>query len=354
MTKTKILIASTLVPPQTGGAEKIAWEHARLLSQNPNYDVHLLTCTHRPKYIKNVHFHILPRTLLPTIYFATIGRLQIRKMLRKHSFDIIHCHMSLPWGYVFKNAHAKKIITFHGCEYLNKDIFFRHFAKEACKNASALISPSKWLSFYVQKQFGYQSMVIPNGIETSKYRISSANSVDESRILAQNGKPEKKIVLFVGRLIEMKGIWELLRAAKDLPQYEFWLVGRGKLKKNISLPNTKKFGYLTQEKLAQLYKKATICVFPSHHENFPTVALEALSAGKAIVATTGGFSEIIEDYKEGLLVPAKNSFALKKAIVELMEHPEQRIQFEQNALRKARQFDLGVMVNRYTSVYTNI
>lgn len=339
----KILIVSTLITPSEGGAEKIAWQTAKQLAAFKNNEVHVLTTTNNHEKYPGIKVHTIPKVPLLTVFYSTIGWPFIKKILSKHKFDIIHSHMSLPWGFVFRNCNSKKIITMHGCEYLNKNLLYKLFAKSAYKRTDSIISPSHWMRSYVKKHYGYDSKVISNSIDTSKYNI------------LKNIKKEKNVVLFVGRLIKIKGIIELVRVAQELKNFEFWFVGQGPLKKLLTLPNTKQLGYFSGDtKLIGFYNQATVCVFPSYKENFPVVGLEALACGKATIATKTGFSEIITNGVDGMLIKPKSSQELKAAIITLMRNPKLRQKFEKNARKRALQFDNKIIMKRYYSLYKTL
>jgi glycosyltransferase involved in cell wall biosynthesis len=163
------------------------------------------------------------------------------------------------------------------------------------------------------------------------------------------------VILFVGRFIRLKGVLELLQAARILPQYEFWLIGRsygGGSIKLPSLPNVRNLGF--QENVVPFYARARICAFPSHRENFPSVGLEAMACGKAIVATDLGFSEYIENGREGLLIKPFDVQGLVNSIRSLMENDEMRKTFERNARTKAEQYDWNVVLDRYKALYKSL
>jgi len=80
---------------------------------------------------------------------------------------------------------------------------------------------------------------------------------------------------------------------------------------------------------------ADIFVFPTYFELFPGVILEAMQFGKAIVTTfEGSIPEIIDNGKNGLLVPQKNPIALAEAIEILFHDPEKRKEMGKEAQRK--------------------
>lgn len=139
-----------------------------------------------------------------------------------------------------------------------------------------------------------------------------------------------------------------------MPQYEFWFVGNGSLEKEIKGKNVKNLGFKEGRGLVKAYNKAEICVFPSYWENLPMVGLEAMSCGKAIIATKLGFSEIIENGKEGLIIEPKNEKKLKQAIVRLMTNSKLRKKFERNTRKKALKYNWDMIVREYYKLYKRV
>jgi glycosyltransferase involved in cell wall biosynthesis len=115
--------------------------------------------------------------------------------------------------------------------------------------------------------------------------------------------------LFVGRLSEEKGVETVVRLARVLPDINFKIVGRGPQMEWLhrlahGLENIEFLGFRTGDELKQLYRDATAVLLPSRvHENFPLTSLEAMSAGKPLIASNvGGIPEIVEDRVNGFLV----------------------------------------------------
>jgi glycosyltransferase involved in cell wall biosynthesis len=128
-------------------------------------------------------------------------------------------------------------------------------------------------------------------------------------------------VLFVGQLAEEKGVWPLLKAAKELPKIKFKFVGRGgeeeKLKRAAAaLSNVEFIGFVQNEQLWNLYRGARCLVVPSlWPEVFGLVALEAMAAGKPVIASNiGGLPEVVLDRVSGLLTRPGSVFDLVEAI----------------------------------------
>jgi glycosyltransferase involved in cell wall biosynthesis len=95
-----------------------------------------------------------------------------------------------------------------------------------------------------------------------------------------------------------------------------------------------------------------VFVHPSWAESFPYVILEALSLGRAIVASdVGGIGEALVDGESGMLVPARDDRALAAAVVALLDDPARRSALGAQALRRSRRFTRSAMVEQLAGVY---
>ncbi|HBP00467.1 MAG: group 1 glycosyl transferase [Candidatus Uhrbacteria bacterium GW2011_GWF2_41_16] len=135
-------------------------------------------------------------------------------------------------------------------------------------------------------------------------------------------------ILFVGRLVEEKGIWTLLRAAKEMPDISFKIVGTGPEEKKLHLAgdrlsNVEFLGFRNKDEIWDLYRGARCVVVPSlWYEVFGLVALEAMAVGKPVVAShIGGLPEIVSDRTTGLLFPPGNTHALVETLRRLVDYP---------------------------------
>jgi glycosyltransferase involved in cell wall biosynthesis len=96
-------------------------------------------------------------------------------------------------------------------------------------------------------------------------------------------------------------------------------------------------------------------VMPSLTEGSPMALLEAMAAGRAIVATrVGGIPEILEDRRTALLVPAKNSEALAQAILELLTHQNTAVYLGGNAELEVKKYDVRAATKRIEAIYASL
>jgi glycosyltransferase involved in cell wall biosynthesis len=109
-----------------------------------------------------------------------------------------------------------------------------------------------------------------------------------------------------------------------------------------------------RDDIADLHSLTDIFVMPSLREGLPMALLEAMVAGKAIVASaTGGIPEAIVDGREGILVPPGDVDALARGLRALLTDRMRRRAFAAAALARARQeFTVQVMADRYLQLYT--
>ena len=171
-------------------------------------------------------------------------------------------------------------------------------------------------------------------------------------------------VLFVGWLIEAKGVRELLAAARNLPGAAFTLVG----------PDEPSFTAMIQDEIRalhdrvrvlparprdeifRLYREADVFVLPTWREGFPNVVIEAMAAGLPVVATpVGAIPEAIEDGKSGLLVPVNDTTALEAALRRLIDDPTLRRTLGAAARERAvAMFSLESVVARLGALYEDL
>jgi glycosyltransferase involved in cell wall biosynthesis len=134
-------------------------------------------------------------------------------------------------------------------------------------------------------------------------------------------------VAFIGRMSEEKGIREFLAAAARLPGIRFVVAGdpRGTdLTPDALPPNVSLRGFLTGERLEDVYNRARIVVCPSKcFEAFPNVIVEAMVRAKPVIASRiGAIPEIVEDDRTGVLVDPGEPGALADAIEKLWMRPD--------------------------------
>lgn len=139
--------------------------------------------------------------------------------------------------------------------------------------------------------------IIPNGVDKSAFKKGGRDNAREKLGLPK----EAKIVLFVGRFIPVKGVDNLIRVIKSLPDITFVVVGEGYLKKKI-VAETK--GVILREPTGDIHlycQAADVCLIPSLAEGYCLTAIEAYACETPIVGSNTG---IIPSLTEHVYEPA--------------------------------------------------
>ncbi len=144
-------------------------------------------------------------------------------------------------------------------------------------------------------------------------------------------------ILFVGTLEPRKGLGDLVRAWSALPAPRPRLVlcgDRGWRTRVQNLPGIEWTGYVTRERLRDLYRGALLFVYPSRYEGFGIPPLEAMACGAPVVATrTGATAEYAGD--AALLVDPGDTEALRQAMLRLIRDGSLRDELRGRAIERA-------------------
>ncbi|MGR3790788.1 glycosyltransferase family 4 protein [Flavobacterium sp. TN-1] len=182
-----------------------------------------------------------------------------------------------------------------------------------------------------------------NGINTAFFAPEQISEEETLKLKAQLDIAKDDFVfIFVGRLVKDKGINELITAFTNLnlSKTKLLLVGAlesdldpllpetlTEIEENINIINV---GY--QSDVRPYFKVANVLVFPSYREGFPNVVMQAGAMElPAIVSNINGCNEIIEEGKNGLIIPVKNSKAIEEAMRKVYQEKSLFDQLKSNA-----------------------
>jgi glycosyltransferase involved in cell wall biosynthesis len=276
---------------------------------------------------------------------------------RRRTYDVIHAHFIIPTSPLARVLRRKTgipyVLTCHGSDVpgYNPDRFqlihklLMPAWRRLTRSADLLVSPSGSLKRLIEQQCPEaQVRVIPNGFDLS---------------LFEAGRPRTKSILLCSRLLPRKGFQYFLQAVQDLDlDWQIHIVGDGPylepLRKLAAAckPSVEFHGWLERDdpKLRMLYETSSIFVFPSEAENFPTVLLEAMAAGSAILTSTaGGCPEVVGE--TALLAEPKNPQAIREQLLRLIESEPLRRSLSEAARRRAQQFTWPAVAARYLEAY---
>ncbi len=204
---------------------------------------------------------------------------------------------------------------------------------------------------------------IHSGVDVKRFMQSNGNDVEKRRSLGldQNGK----VVGFVGWLLPIKGPKYLLKAMKYVwqkyPETSLIFVGKGELDidlraRALETSTNGKVKFLGwREDIDEIMPVFDMLVLPSLNEGMGRVLVEAMAAGKPVVASSvGGIPDLVQDGRTGYLVPPADEKALAEAIKKLLDDPEKAWEMGQNGKQHCQQFSLEAMIAKLDALYADL
>jgi len=306
-------------------------------------------------------------------------------------YDLVHSHYWLSgWvgGQLKREWDVPLVHMFHTLGTLKNSVARRKEEREPRQRliveqeimdfADELVAPSPWEK---------QQMIHHNGPPASKIKVLPCGvdlglfkpipSLAAKKYL---GLSQRKFVIFVGRILPIKGIDVLIRAIQSLsrkgagsdqemgliliggeldadPQTENQelqnlrgMVARLHLQERIAF-----WGAQRQDLLPYFYSAAEALVLPSRYESFGMVALEAMACGTPVIASrVGGLQYTVEDGRTGFLVPEGDWRLLAGRIREVVENPSLRERLSAGAMAKVRQFGWPTIAQKILSLYASL
>lgn len=293
-------------------------------------------------------------------------------LLRNGAFDIVHTHMSKA---VMLGAPAARLArvpvvinTAHNLGFLAlrqpllRGLFWLYDRAlfTVCDRVVTVSDEVRDRTVRAWIAPAAKVVAIANGIDPARFRVAAAKRAALRAELAQDDGP---LLLTVARLVWFKGLDTLIDALPPLvarhPALRLVIVGEGTLRAALT-DQAERLGLgehvrFTGERadVPALLAAADLFVLPSVSEGMPISILEAMAAGRAVVATrVGGVPELIEEGQTGLVVPARDAGALAEALDRLIADPALRARMGgAGAARLASEFSAEAMVARTRALY---
>jgi len=283
----------------------------------------------------------------------------IKKVIYKIDPDILHTFMHKPniYGNLIKHKCTINTITGLGSFFIHNDIKSKIIKNIIILGYKLTTKHTKKIIFQNSDDLKLFSEFLPK----EKLVLIKSSGIDTNEFKPieklQNKKP---IVLMIARVIKDKGVEEFIKAGnllKDKAQFVY--VGdKDTGNKNTFNPEWGSVKYLGfRRDIKELISKCDIFVLPSYYgEGVPRTLIEAASMAKPIVTTNWvGCREVVEDNKNGFLVPVKDYKILAKKIELLIDSPSLREKFAKYSRIKAKkEFDIKVVVKKYMEVYEDL
>jgi glycosyltransferase involved in cell wall biosynthesis len=323
--------------------------------------------------VKVIALQSMVRSIRPIKDFKAL--LSLVWLIFKEKPDIVHTHSSkagILGRLAAKIARVPNIIhTPHG------HVFYGHFGAFASK---IFLWVEKLFSRFTDRMVAltdgekndYENLSvcpsekllkIHSGVDVKQFMQSNGNMVEKRRSLGldQNGN----VVGFVGWLLPIKGPEYLLKAMQyiwqEYPETSLVFVGKGDLDLDlraqalqVSANGRVKFlGW--REDIDEIMPVFDMLVLPSLNEGMGRVLVEAMAAGKPVVASrVGGIPDLVQHGETGYLVPPADEKALADSIKKLLDDPGKAWEMGQQGKERCQQFSLEAMIEKLDDLYSDL
>jgi glycosyltransferase involved in cell wall biosynthesis len=281
-------------------------------------------------------------------------------LLRRARVDVVHSHeftMAVYGAAAARWLKVPHIITMHGSQYVTSKWRRQVLLRWAFRSSAATVAVSQDTKRHLEKELGLAERVlrvVPNGVP--------ARAGNRAAVRQELGVSDDHVVLLaVGSLVPRKGHAVLIEALATLGagQWMLAIAGGGAERDRLSALAEER-GLARQvrilghrEDVPDLLAAADVFVMPSLWEGLPLALLEAMLAGKAVVASrTSGIPEAVTDGVDGLLTTPGDVAELASALRTVLQDPGRRAALAAAAQQRAlTAFTLDAMADGYEAVF---
>ncbi len=306
---------------------------------------------------------------LPVQIFECNGRFDrstvraIRSFVSSHSVDIVHTHgykSDIYGRFAVKQPGTAFVATCHLWTRATRSIRFYEFLDSlVLRSARRIVGVSDAITEALAKSGVPEAKLatVYNGTDLQRFNSRSPSLRNEL------GLGNRLLIGTVGRLEAQKGIEYFIRAAGEVlaefPDAQFVVIGEGslrsQLRERIRDLNLDSNVHLLGERMdmAGVYASLDLFVLASIDEGMPMTILEALAAGRTVIATrVGAVGKLVVNGKTGLLVEPRDINALRNAILACLRDPAFARRLAANGEQHVRNsFSAEAMARNYEEIY---
>jgi glycosyltransferase involved in cell wall biosynthesis len=307
--------------------------------------------------------------LVPFLFLAQL--LALYRLLCRQRYDCIHAHWLIPQGlmvlvvrFLLKST-PPLIVTSHGGDLYGLKGYFPKRLKRYVAQQSTVVTVVSLAMMEVLQELG---------VDKDRVRILPMGVDLRNRFKPPARRRETGVILFVGRLVEKKGLLYLIEALpsilKKYPDIILRVVGDGQEKKKIERRlielglggNVEFLGAVPNDDLPDFYGSSDVIVFPSviardgDREGFGLVLVEALGCECAAVVTDlPAMRNIVRNDISALVVPQKDTIALAEKVCCLLGDENLRHSLgKQGRAHVLKMFDWEIITRQYTDLICSI
>ncbi len=362
--------------PTYGGSGVVAAELGKALAGR-GHKIHFISYAMPIRldgFSDNIVYHEVEISSYPLFDFPLYTPALASKIVEVTKFehlDILHAHYAIPHAIsaflakqILGQSNLKIVTTLHGTDItlVGLEPSYLPVMKFSIEKSDGVTAVSRFLKEKTSTNYGIDKdiEVIPNFVDTSKYRRVEAQKVRES--LAPDGE---KILIHVSNFRAVKRVSDVVRIFDRVRQKipsRLVLVGDGpdrsnceQLARELEIFHEIKF-LGKQIELVPLLSASDLFLIPSQSESFGLSALEAMSCGTPVISSSvGGLPELIHHGVTGYIAEIGDVDRMARYAVDLLSNPSKYELFSAAARRRAvEMFDISKIVDRYESYYEQV
>ena len=371
----RILVLTPTFLPALGGAELVVLQICRRLANNhsvllvtPYLSRKILTNNGSKDYDHLINFnverykdrcsfmklrgHKITYGLIPPFSLSAVAA--TRQAVKSFKPDVLNVHYVMPTGlagfYAQKALKIPSVITYNGRDVPGPGVpkLWKYWHRIIGRNCTDMTFVSKYCRDAIFDSKTIDGNIIYNGVEEPQNVTEYQSAALKSKLQINSDE----IILFgLQRLDYLKRVDILIKSMELIlrkqPKVRLIIGGTGEeifcLKKLAEKLKISKYilfaGFIPDKEIPVYYAISDLFVFHSTYETFGMVLAEAMNYGKAIVSVANtAISEVVEDGKTGLLVPALDYKAFADAVLKLLKNKECRNKMGRLGNEKAQRF----------------
>jgi glycosyltransferase involved in cell wall biosynthesis len=289
----------------------------------------------------------------------------VANALRRHRIDVAHSHefsMAVYGAWASWHAGVHHVITMHGSRYYVGRLQRRMALRAAIARSDRIVAVSHELAGHISGDLLVRRShidVISNGVRC----VSADGAAVRHELKLAAGD---RLLVSIGNLYSVKGHQHVIDAVARLidrhPRLHLAIAGRGHLADALAAQarqhklETRVHLLGLRSDVPAVLAAADVFVLPSLSEGLPLALLEAMFAGRPIVASdVGEIAAALDHGAAGVLVPPGDPAALAASIDDLLTRPDRARALGAHARRRAAdEYDVSHMVRRYRSIYEQL
>ena len=363
--------------PTFGGSGVVATELGKALADH-GHQVHFITYSQPARldfFSENLFYHEVSVSKYPLFDYAPYELALSSKMVdvvRFEQLDLLHVHYAIPHAsaaFMAKQIlatfgiHIPVVTTLHGTDItlVGRDLTYKPVVTFSINQSDGVTAVSEDLKKSTYAHFDIQKdiKVIPNFIDLKRFSLKPKDHFKKA--IAPQGE---RILIHTSNFRKVKRTQDVIHIFKKILEKvpaKLLMVGDGPERVNCEqlcrdlevCDHTRFLG--KQDAIEEILSVADLFVMPSESESFGLAALEAMACKVPVISSnTGGLPELNVNGVTGFLDNVGDVDAMANHAIYILENDDRLSQFKENALARAKEFDLSLILPMYESFYEEV